>query len=68
VWDTEQQYGMTPRQVDEAVVRYRDLCEQRSGDAAAGDSTERGLFRHVRIPGLMEFIALIGSNMMLSMF
>jgi hypothetical protein len=67
VWDTEQQYGMTPRQVDEAVVRYRDLCEQRGGDTA-DDLTERGLFRRVRLPGLMEFIALIGSNMMLSMF
>jgi hypothetical protein len=55
-----QQYGMTPRDVDEALVEYQEL----SGGGKA--HTDRGLLGdailNFRLPSIMEFLTLVGSN------
>ncbi len=58
---------MTSGEVDQALKQYQELSEkQQSGEP--GGTTDRGLLGDMilnfRLPSIMEFLTLIGSNRM----
>lgn len=65
--DRGQQYGMTRGEVDEALKQYQELSEkQQRGET--GETTDRGMLGDMilnfRLPSIMEFLTLMGSNRM----
>ncbi|ELR11064.1 uncharacterized protein ACA1_344360 [Acanthamoeba castellanii str. Neff] len=58
---------MTPGEVDEALKQYQELSEkQQRGET--GETTDRGMLGDMilnfRLPSIMEFLTLMGSNRM----